>query len=173
MKKVIFWAPLVCAVLIIIADQIVKALVVRHIPEGRIYARFFGDFVWIVHARNTGAAFSLGASSAPLVRFLFFIALPVVVLGGVLVYYFRAAHLTLLLRWSMGLILGGGIGNLIDRIFRPEGVVDFISLKMYGFLGMERFATFNIADSAITIGEILLIIGLLIAELQRSKVHPS
>jgi len=89
MKKAIFWAPLVCAVLIIIADQIVKALVVSHIPEGRIYARFFGDFVWIVHARNTGAAFSLGASSAPLVRFLFFIALPVVVLGGVLVYYFK------------------------------------------------------------------------------------
>lgn len=173
MKKAVFWAPLVGAVVIVIVDQIVKTLVIRHIPEGRIYARFFGDFVWIVHTRNTGAAFSLGASSAPLVRFLFFIALPVVVLGGVLVYYFRAAHVSLLMRWSMGLILGGGIGNLIDRIFRPEGVVDFISLKMYGLLGMERFATFNIADSAITIGEILLVIGLFIAELQKSTVRPS
>ncbi len=169
MKKNVFWAPLITAAIIIVADQITKALVVSHIPEGRIFARFWGDFVWIVHARNTGAAFSIGAGSAPLLRFLFFIAFPLVVLIGVLIYYVQSSSLSPLLRWSMGLILGGGTGNLIDRIFRPTGVVDFLSLNMYGFLGMERFATFNIADSAITIGEILLIIGLIIAELRKPK----
>ncbi len=169
MKRTKFWGPLVAAAIIILSDQITKALVVSHIPEGRIFARIWGDFVWIVHARNTGAAFSLGASSAPALRFLFFIAFPLVVLIGVFIYYFRAKTLSPLLRWSMGLILGGGTGNLVDRIFRPTGVVDFISLKMYGILGMERFATFNIADSAITIGEILLIIGLVIAEFRKPK----
>jgi len=169
MKKVQFWFPLVLAVAIIVSDQVAKAFVVAHIPEDRIFSRIFGDFIWIVHARNTGAAFSLGASSAPLLRFLFFIAFPAVVLTGVLIYYFRAQSLTILLRWSMGLILGGGTGNLIDRIFRPEGVVDFISVNTYGFLGMERFATFNIADSAITVGEILLVLGLLISEFHKPK----
>lgn len=156
MKKASFYAPLVTAGLIVTADQISKALVVAHIPEGSIFARFLGDFVWIIHARNTGAAFSFGAALAPLIRLAMLIVLPVLVLAGGLYYYFRK-ELSLPLRWALGLIFGGGVGNLIDRIFRPEGVVDFISLKMYGFLGMERFATFNVADSAITIGEIMLI----------------
>jgi len=51
--------------------------------------------------------------------------------------------------------------------------VDFISVNMYGFLGMERFATFNIADSAITIGEILLILGFLILEFHKPKAQSS
>lgn len=93
-------------------------------------------------------------------------------MGGVLVYYVRGRGLTPLLRWAMGLILGGGTGNLIDRIFRPEGVVDFISVNMYGLFGMERFATFNIADSAITIGEILLVIGILVSEFQKPGIGP-
>ncbi len=169
MNKRQFWVPLAAAVAIIAVDQIVKALVVAHIPEGRISFRIFGDFIWIVHARNMGAAFSLGASSAPLLRVLFFIVFPTVVLIGVMVYYVRGRGLTSLLRWAMGLVLGGGIGNLIDRIFRPEGVVDFISVNMYGLFGMERFATFNVADSAITIGEILLVIGLLIAEFRKPR----
>jgi signal peptidase II len=172
MRRQQFWFPLVAAAIIIIADQIVKAFVVAYIPEGRIFSRIFGDFIWIVHARNTGAAFSIGASSAPLLRFLFFIVFPLVVMGGVLVYYVRGRGLTPLLRWAMGLILGGGTGNLIDRNFRPEGVVDFISVNMYGLFGMERFATFNIADSAITIGEILLVIGILVSEFQKPGIGP-
>lgn len=168
MKKASFHAPLVTAGLIVIADQISKALVVAHISEGRIFARFLGDFIWIVHARNTGAAFSFGASLTPLIRLLVLIVLPAMVLAGGLIYYFRK-ELSLPLRWALGLIFGGGVGNLIDRIFRPEGVVDFISIKMYGFLGMERFATFNAADSAITIGEIMLIIVLLADEFGKQR----
>lgn len=169
MKKKVFWFPLLAAALIVVADQIVKAFIVVHVPEGRIFSRIFGDFIWIVHARNTGAIFSIGASSAPILRFLFFVAFPVVVLTGVVIYYFRSHSLSPFLRWAIGLILGGGVGNLIDRIFRADGVVDFISINMYGFLGIERFATFNIADSAITIGEILLILGLLVLEFRKPK----
>jgi len=72
MKKSRFWFPLIAAAAIVIVDQIAKALVVAHIPEGRIFFRIFGDFIWIVHARNTGAAFSLGASSSPMLRVFIF-----------------------------------------------------------------------------------------------------
>ncbi len=173
MRKASLYAPIALAGLIVIFDQISKALVVAYIPEGSIHARYLGDFIWIVHARNTGAAFSFGAASAPLVRLLLFVALPAAVLTGALYFYFRK-ELSTPLRWSLGLIVGGGVGNLIDRILRPEGVVDFISLNMYGFLGMERFATFNVADSAITIGEIMLIIVLFADEFgKRRKKIPA
>jgi len=52
--------------------------------------------------------------------------------------------------------LGGGIGNLIDRIFRSFRVVDFISVKVYGFLGFERWPTFNVADASLVVSGILL-----------------
>jgi signal peptidase II len=161
--------PLAGAVVLVALDQITKALVVSAIREGTIFARYFGDFIWIVHTRNTGAAFSIGAGSPPVLRFLFFIAFPLAVLVGVFAYYVSCKNCSMWLRWSIGLILGGGMGNLIDRIFRHNGVVDFISVKMYGLFGMERFATFNIADSAITIGEILLMISLIILEFQKPK----
>jgi signal peptidase II len=64
-------------------------------------------------------------------------------------------------RWATAGILGGGIGNLIDRIFRSEGVVDFISIKFYGFLGFERWPTFNIADSSVVVCCLLLFITIL------------
>jgi len=171
MKKLSFWMPLAVAAVIVALDQIAKALVVSAIPEGSIFARSIGDFIWIVHTRNTGAAFSIGASSPPMLRFFFFIAFPLAVLVGVFVYYFTCKNCSMGLRWSIGFILSGGIGNLIDRIFRQNGVVDFISINMYGLFGMERFATFNIADSAITIGEILLVLSLIIMEFQKPKEH--
>ncbi|HNP93037.1 MAG TPA: signal peptidase II [Rectinema sp.] len=173
MKKNVPLVPILFSGIIIIVDQITKALVVKYIPEGRVFARILGDFVWIVHTRNRGAAFSIGALSPQPLRFLFFICLPIVVLIALLFYYFKSERLSPILRYSIGLIVGGGIGNLIDRILRPQGVVDFISVNMYGFLGMERFATFNIADSAITIGEILLILGFLILEFHKPKAQSS
>jgi len=171
MRNKSFSAPLLISLAIVILDQITKAIVVHFIPEGSIAARFFGDFIWIVHARNTGAAFSLGASASAIVRFVVFVVLPLVVLIALLLFYVRTKELAPILRYSIALILGGGTGNLIDRLVRPAGVVDFISVNMYGLLGMDRFATFNVADSAITIGEILLIIGLLMVELQHSQAQ--
>ncbi|MDD2335845.1 MAG: signal peptidase II [Geobacteraceae bacterium] len=58
--------------------------------------------------------------------------------------------------------MGGGIGNLIDRIFRSFRVVDFISVKVYGFLGFERWPTWNISDASLVISGILLAITILL-----------
>ena len=66
-------------------------------------------------------------------------------------------------------IVGGGFGNLIDRFFRAEGVVDFIDVKFYGLFGMERWPTFNVADSAVVVCGLLLVISFIITSVKESK----
>jgi signal peptidase II len=84
------------------------------------------------------------------------------VLGFLLGYYLRSDELTRLQRWAIGGIIGGGAGNLIDRIFRPDGVVDFISVKFYGLFGFERWPTFNIADACVVISMFLFLFSIII-----------
>ena len=159
--------PLVGAALVVLADQITKALVVAGVPVNSVAWAWGGDFFWLVHQRNTGVAFSLGNGLPEIVRHGLFILVPVVVLGFVAVYAWRDKTLTGWQRWALSLILGGGVGNIIDRIFRPDGVVDFLSFKFYGLFGMERFATFNVADSAVTIGGVLIVLSLLLSRKRR------
>jgi len=158
--------PFVLTACIIIADQITKLLIIRNIPypPASIGKRLFGDFLWIVHARNLGIAFSIGDGFPELARRILFIALPLIVMIVVVVYYFKGSDLTRGMRWVMGGILGGGIGNLIDRIARPEGVVDYLSFKFYGIFGLERFPAFNVADSSIVVSSILLVILFILQE---------
>jgi uncharacterized protein (DUF342 family) len=71
-----------------------------------------------------------------------------------------------------GGILGGGIGNLIDRFFRPAGVVDFIDCYFFGIFGMERWPTFNIADSAVVICGAIFVVSFIVSlvkDLKKSK----
>lgn len=156
-----FW-PLVAAALIVVADQITKALIIAAIPVGTVAWAWAGDFFWLVHQRNTGVAFSLGNGLPEGVRHVLFIAVPLVVLVGLGIFSWRDKTLTSLQRWGLGLILGGGLGNIVDRVFRPDGVVDFLSFRLYGFLGMERFATFNVADSAVSVGGAVIVLSLLL-----------
>lgn len=156
-----FW-PLAAAVFVIVVDQITKLLIIAAIPVGTVGWAWGGDFFWLVHQRNTGVAFSLGNGLPEAFRYVLFVLVPLVVLVGLAIFGWRDRTLTLLQRWGLGFILGGGLGNIIDRIFRPEGVVDFLSFRLYGFLGMERFATFNVADSAVTLGGGLIILSFLL-----------
>jgi signal peptidase II len=66
-------------------------------------------------------------------------------------------------------IIGGGIGNIIDRIFRTDGVVDFVSVKFYGLLGMDRWPTFNVADSSVVVCFLILLVTMLIPKKEFSK----
>jgi signal peptidase II len=156
--------PLLAAAVIIAADQWTKALIVATIPNGTIGWSWGGDFFQLIHMRNTGVAFSMGDGLPPVVRRVIFIALPLLILGAIGVYTWLDKSLTSLQRWALGFILGGGVGNIIDRIFRPDGVVDFLSFKFYGLFGMERFATFNLADSAVTVGGALFLLSLLLGK---------
>lgn len=162
------WSILL-AVAVVIADQITKALIVKNIPPYTIGAQFFGDFLRIVHVSNTGVAFSVGATWSDTLRHLLFSLMPLVVIAIVVVVYFRNQQWTKLQCWAIMGIVGGGIGNLIDRIFRSEGVVDFIDVKFYGLFGLQRWPTFNVADSAVVVCGILLIISFIILCIQDEK----
>lgn len=161
--------PLVLAVVVIVLDQITKALVCRFIPVNTIGTQFLGDFLRIIHVRNPGVAFSFGARWSDAVRRLAFSVIPIIVLGIVLGVYFRNNDFTKLQRWAICGIVGGGFGNIIDRIFRPAGVVDFIDVKFYGLFGLERWPTFNVADSAVVVCGIMLVISFIVSIVKEKK----
>ncbi len=161
--------PISLAALVVILDQISKILVMKNIPLYTIGASFFGDFLRIIHVANTGVAFSVGASWSETARRFLFSLIPLIVIGIVIAIYFRNETWTKLQRWAIMGIVGGGLGNLIDRFFRAEGVVDFIDVKFYGLFGMERWPTFNIADSAVVVCGIILIVSFIVTYIKESK----
>jgi signal peptidase II len=135
---------------IIALDQLVKLFIVKNWPENTFIKDLFGnDLVRFIHVRNKAIAFSLGQDIPDFLRAPFFIILPVIVLVLLLWYYFKATNFSVLQRWAIAGILGGGIGNIIDRIFRPDGVVDYVSVKFFGIFGWDYWPTFNIADASV------------------------
>ena len=167
--------PLSLTAFIIAADQIVKAVIVKLLPNhpGLIKDVFDNGFLWIYHVRNKAIAFSLGENFPEAVKPVIFIIVPILVLGFLFFYYFKTNDFTNLQRWAAAGIIGGGLGNIIDRIFRIDGVVDFISVKFYGFLGFERWPTFNIADSSVVVCCILLIVTMFIPQKKTDKKRES
>ena len=154
--------PLSLTGIIILVDQITKGIIVKNWPEtGLIKDVFSNNFLWIYHVRNKAIAFSLGENIPEFVRPITFIIIPILVLGFLLWYYFKSDEFTKLQRWAAAGFIGGGLGNIIDRIFRPDGVVDFISVRLYGFLGFERWPTFNVADSSVVVCCIILLISII------------
>ena len=121
------------------------------------------------HVANTGVAFSFGATWSDTVRRLFFNLILLIVIGLVITVYFRNNTWTKLQRWAIMGIIGGGLGNLIDRFFRKEGVVDFIDVKFYGLFGLERWPTFNVADSAVVVFGLILVISFIVTSIKETK----
>lgn len=161
------YLPLSLTALVIVLDQITKALVVAYIPENTVFRNYFGDFLEIVHVRNTAIAFSIGTGLDIPVKLVFFVVLPIILMVLVIwcvISRKTDADFTVFQKWCLAAIAGGGIGNLIDRCFRSLRVVDWISTDMYGFLGFDRFPTYNIADAAVTVSVCLLIVSYIIGE---------
>lgn len=159
--------PFVLSLIIIIADQISKLWIVNNIPEGVIGYSFLSDFLWIVHVRNNAVAFSLGENIPNGVKYILFVFLPLLIMAGVaflIISKKTEKDFNYFQKWCLASIFGGGVGNLIDRVFRSLRVVDFISVKFYGLFGMERFPTWNVADSAVVVGVFLLIVSIIIEE---------
>jgi len=154
---------------IVVLDQITKFLVVKYVPMHTVGWSFAGDFFRLIHVRNLGALFSLGSGIPDVFRVIFLVVLPTLVLLGVAISIVRSRNIDDRLRWLLAAIIGGGLGNLIDRIFRPEGVVDFLDFKFYGLFGLERWPTFNVADSTLVVSVIVMIIVLLVEEIRIKK----
>lgn len=130
---------------IVAADQLAKALVTSSLAPGES-VEVVGETVRIVFGQNSGALFGLFKDNAAM-----FGVVSLIVVGLIIAYHARAAaspYLTI----TLGLLLGGAIGNLIDR-FRLGYVVDFVDVG----IGALRFYTFNVADSAISLAILLLL----------------
>jgi signal peptidase II len=158
-KKVI---PFILTAAAIAVDQLSKAIIVKNLPEGNRIDVFGNEFLWIWHVRNTAIAFSLGHNLPDWIKPILFIVLPAAVLVYLIWFYIKSSEFSPIQRWCLAGILGGGLGNLIDRILRSDGVVDFISVKLYGFLGFIRWPTFNLADSFVVVFGILFLFTLII-----------
>jgi signal peptidase II len=131
---------------IVAADQLSKLWAVRELADAPV--SIIGSDVSFELTRNTGSAFSLFQAFTPL---LALIAIGVAVL---LVREVRRSRDTLMIV-GLSLVLGGALGNLADRLFRSPG---FLKGAVVDFVHVGRFPTFNVADSAITIGAVLIVI---------------
>ena len=151
--------PFILTLAVVLLDQLTKWLITVFIPIHGIGVSFMGGFFRIIHARNTAIAFSIGTDMPQALKIILFSAVPLIVLGVIAFYLLKTDSLTKLQRWAACGILGGGIGNLVDRIFRPLGVVDFLDVKFYGLFGLDRWPTFNVADAAIVVCGFLLVIS--------------
>jgi signal peptidase II len=141
---------LILSAVVILLDIWTKSLVLSRIELHEAIS-IIPNFFQLVHVRNTGAAFGLGANaSSKLVPILLNVG-AIAVFCVVVVYALRSAVSDRLLQTGLHLILGGAIGNLLDR-FRFGYVVDFLDV----YVGRRHWPAFNVADSAICIGIALL-----------------
>jgi signal peptidase II len=161
--------PLLLTVALFALDQATKALVVAHIPVRHIGAAFFGDLIRIIHVYNPGIAFSIGNSLPLDVRNVVFALLPLAIVALVFATYIRSDDFTRVQRWAIAAVIGGGLGNLADRFFRNDGVVDFIDIKFFGIFGLERWPTFNVADMSVLIGAGIFMASVIIAAKNTEK----
>jgi signal peptidase II len=145
-KAVYFW-PVLCV--LVSSDCASKHLAQTRLVPARVPHEVAGEVVRFTLTYNRGAAF--GIDAGPHGRWLL-VTLSLGVLIGLAGLYRQASERDRLLVFALGLTTGGAVGNLLDRVRSPRGVVDFIDL---GF-GDARFWIFNLADAGISVGAILL-----------------
>lgn len=135
------------AIIVVVLDQLSKAWVVATISPGDPPVQAIGDLFRFVHGQNSGMLFGLLPQSAPI-----FAVVSVAVTGLIVLYHAKAGR-GIVTTLALGLLLGGAIGNLIDRV-NYGYVVDWIDMG----IGSIRFWTYNVADAAITtaIGTLLV-----------------
>jgi signal peptidase II len=152
-----YWL-LIVAVVIVLLDQYTKWLVISNITYGGFWSpwEWLTPYARIVHWSNTGVAFGMLQGMNPVFTILAF------VVAGMIVFYFpKLEKEDWLLKLALMLELGGALGNLVDRIMYGQ-VIDFISVG--------NFPVFNVADSCITVGVIILLVGVWMQE-KRDKAQ--
>lgn len=154
--KNVYWLWL--SAIIIVVDQITKQLVVKNLAWFEVQPLI--PHLNLVHMKNTGAAFSMMSNAHP----AFFVLLGTAVSIGILIWLRRNPAGQTLVAVALSLILGGALGNVIDRVTRGH-VVDFVDF----YWGSWHFAAFNVADIAISFGAGFLILDMLL-DMKRSRM---
>jgi signal peptidase II len=133
------------AIGVLVVDQLTKAWIVANLDQGEGF-QVLGDWLRIIHWRNSGILFGMLPQSAGA-----FAIVSLVVVGLIVAYHARAGR-GIVVTIALGLLLGGALGNLVDRL-RYGSVVDFVDMG----IGTWRFYTYNVADAAISTAIVLLI----------------
>ncbi len=149
------------AATVVILDQVSKAWLVANVSPGEI-VEVVGDLIRLTLSQNSGALFGMFPANAAV--------LGIVSIGviGLIVAYHARAERSLYLSIALGLLLGGAVGNLADRL-RLGYVIDFVDIG----LGSLRFYTFNLGDSAITVAILMLIAAALFPTLADLSEQPA
>lgn len=152
------------AAVIILLDQLVKIIVKLYLPlyQSKV---ILGDTILLTHVQNTGAAFSISLGNPALNR-VFFIVMPIIAICFVVYLIYRSTKK--LQQIGLSMIIGGAIGNLIDRILFGY-VTDYLDCDFPDFI-MQRWPVFNIADSSIVIAMGLLILDMIIHK-ENTPIH--
>jgi len=134
--------------IVIVLDQWTKNLVRNNLNIGEMWVPWdwMAPYARIIHWQNTGAAFGIGQDLSWVFTILAFI-----VIGAIIYYFPQVDRSNWLIRIALGMQMGGALGNLIDRLTQDMNVTDFVSVG--------RFAVWNIADASISVGTVILILG--------------
>jgi len=138
-------------------DHLTKWAAIHYLKGPGIAYRFLGDIFRLQYAENTGAFLSLGAGLPDGLRAAVMTGLNALILGGLLCYLFLGKKVGGLSSCAFSLVAAGGIGNLLDRIFRDGRVVDFMNMGLTSGQFSLRTGIFNVADVAIMTGLFLVI----------------
>jgi len=151
-KNILF---ITVAAVVVIFDQITKLILIARLPVGQRLPIIDGLFD-LVHVRNTGVAFGIFSRSAFAYRAIFFLAASLIAMTIIVLFLRKLRQDQTGWIVGLGLVFGGAIGNLIDRVRLGE-VIDFADF----YVGNFHWPAFNVADSAVTIGALYLMIRII------------
>ena len=137
----------------IFLDQISKILI-RNNVEQYSDIKLIGEYFILTNVENSGAFLGMGSGFSPIMKSVFLIILPIIVLVSIIIYVYRDKEIDKISLIGFSIIIGGGIGNIFDRIIYGS-VTDFLFIDLGGIF---RTGIFNIADLAVTTGMILILL---------------
>lgn len=137
-------------IVILLLDQITKFIVASSMKVGDSF-NVIPNFLNITSHRNNGAAWGILSG-----KMSFFYIITIIILAVLIIFYIKEAKQHLLMQVAISLLFAGALGNFIDRVLHGE-VVDFVDTNIFGY----NFPIFNVADSSLTIGVLLIVIALL------------
>ena len=140
-------------VLSIFLDQVSKILI-RNNVEQYSDIKLIGEYFILTNVENSGAFLGMGSGFSPIMKSVFLIILPIIVLISIIIYVYRDKEIDKVSLIGFSIIIGGGIGNIFDRIIYGS-VTDFLFIDLGGIF---RTGIFNIADLAVTTGMILILL---------------
>ncbi len=144
---------------VVIFDQLSKAYAREHI-KGNGVVKVVGSFVVLKYAENSGAFLGLGSDISQPYKIFLLVFFPIAVILGAIIYLVKGRNLSVFQVICLSSIIGGGISNILDRVFNNGYVTDFLNFG----IGRLRTGILNFADMFITFGAILLLVSVYLGE---------